>query len=214
MNNRKIIESAQMRVWTTEANSFWDRQKSHSFWGRPSFWLQTSRHLPCQSRGICPALEGFAGAPGEAILVSRCLSKWECGLQELTASGTGRSHTASGADPVSGSRHLGTFLARGEVSAPPRRALLEHLGEPSLVRDLSETRLYRLGVLTTEATKLQDRQKQYSFWDSPCFGLHLLPGGKSKLQISVHLPCKSRAWLQRVLWPMKLRRELVSQVCW
>jgi hypothetical protein len=34
-----------------------------------------------------------------------------------------RSHTASGRDPVSGSRYLGTFSARGEVSAPPRRAL-------------------------------------------------------------------------------------------
>jgi hypothetical protein len=35
------------------------------------------------------------------------------------ASGTGRSHTASEADPVSCSRHPGTFLARGEVSACP-----------------------------------------------------------------------------------------------
>jgi hypothetical protein len=32
-----------------------------------------------------------------------------------TASGTGRSSTASGTDPVSGSRHPGTFPARGEV---------------------------------------------------------------------------------------------------
>jgi hypothetical protein len=48
----------------------------------------------------------------------------------------------------------------------------------------------------------------------PVSGLHLQPGGRSKCQISVHLPCKKRVCLQRVLWPLKLRRELDSQVCW
>jgi hypothetical protein len=33
-----------------------------------------------------------------------------------TASGTGRSNTASGTDPVLGSRYIGTFPAKGEVS--------------------------------------------------------------------------------------------------
>jgi hypothetical protein len=33
-------------------------------------------------------------------------------------------------------------------------------------------------------------------------------------QTSVHLLCKKRAWLQRVLWPLRLRRELDSQDCW
>jgi hypothetical protein len=44
-------------------------------------------------------------------------------------------------------------------------------------------------------------------------GTQLLPGGRFKYQISRHLPCKRRACLQRVLWPLKLRTELVSQVC-
>ena len=48
----------------------------------------------------------------------------------------------------------------------------------------------------------------------PVSGLYLLLGGRSECQISVHLPCKRRACLQRVLWPLKLRRELDSQVCW
>jgi hypothetical protein len=69
----------QVRVWTTEANSFWDRQ----------------------------------------------------------------GHTAFGAGPISGSRFLGTFTARGEVSSPPGRALLEHLGKPSWFPDPSETSLRR-----------------------------------------------------------------------
>jgi hypothetical protein len=45
-------------------------------------------------------------------------------------------------------------------------------------------------------------------------GTQLLLGGRFKHQISGHLPCKKRACLQRVLWPLKLRRDLVSQVCW
>jgi hypothetical protein len=39
-------------------------------------------------------------------------------------------------------------------------------------------------------------------------------GDGSKLQISVHLPCKKRACLQRVLWPLGLKKELDSQECW
>jgi hypothetical protein len=35
------------------------------------------------------------------------------------------------ADPVLGSRHQGTFPAKGKVSTPPGRALLEHLRKPS-----------------------------------------------------------------------------------
>jgi hypothetical protein len=67
----------------------------------------------------------------------------ECGLQKLTDSETGRSHTAPGAGPVSGSRHLGTFPARGEESTMPRKALQEHLGEPSRFPDPSDTSLHR-----------------------------------------------------------------------
>jgi hypothetical protein len=39
-------------------------------------------------------------------------------------------------------------------------------------------------------------------------------GGGSELQTSVHLPYKRRACLQRVLWPLGLRREFVSQESW
>jgi hypothetical protein len=48
----------------------------------------------------------------------------------------------------------------------------------------------------------------------PVLGLHLQPGGRSEQQIYVHLSCKRRACLQRVLWPLRLRRELDYQVCW
>jgi hypothetical protein len=52
-----------------------------------------------------------------------------------------RSNTASGTNPVSDSRHPGTFPARGEVSL--RRALSEQVREPSWVPDPSETSLHR-----------------------------------------------------------------------
>jgi hypothetical protein len=80
----KRLESAQVRVWTTEANSFWDRQKQHSFWGRPRFGLQTSGHLPCQRRGVRPTWEGFARAPEGAILVPRSLRDWSVQVRVWT----------------------------------------------------------------------------------------------------------------------------------
>ena len=42
-----------------------------------------------------------------------------------------------------GSRHPGTFPARGEVSTPPGRAFLQHLGEPSWFPDPTTTSLCR-----------------------------------------------------------------------
>ena len=51
--------SAQVRVWTAETNSFWDRQKPQSFWGRSCFGLQTSRHLPARGE--------VSGPPGKAL---------------------------------------------------------------------------------------------------------------------------------------------------
>jgi hypothetical protein len=58
-----------------------------------------------------------------------------------TDSGKGRNNIASGTDPISGTRHPGTFPTRGEVS--PRRALSEQVRESSWVPDPSETSLLR-----------------------------------------------------------------------
>jgi hypothetical protein len=57
-------------------------------------------------------------------------------------------------------------------------------------------------------------QKQHSFLDRVPSGLHLQPRGRAEIQTSVHLLCKRRACLQRVLWPLRLRRELDFQECW
>jgi hypothetical protein len=89
---------------------------------------------------------------------------------------------ASGADMVSGSSHLGTFPAIGEVSAPPGRALPEHLGEPSCFPDTSETSLHRWECGLQKLHSYWDRQKQHNFWGRPHF----------RRQTSRHLFCQRR----------------------
>jgi hypothetical protein len=81
----------------------------------------------------------------------------------------------------------------------------KHLQETPWFLDSTKTSLHRwecgLQKLTASGT-------------GPVSGFHLLPGGKSEYQISVHLPWKRTVCLQRVLWPLKFRRKLVYQVCW
>ena len=58
-------------TWSPWALSQWTHTRSleESFSDRPHFELKTSGHLPCKRRGVCPAQEGFARAPGGVILV-------------------------------------------------------------------------------------------------------------------------------------------------
>jgi hypothetical protein len=69
------VNSGQVRVWTTEASSFWDRREPQSFWGSTIFGLQTSGHLPSQRTGVHPAWEAFASGSAGAILVPGLLGK-------------------------------------------------------------------------------------------------------------------------------------------
>jgi hypothetical protein len=131
------------------------------------------------------------------------------------ASGTGRSDTASGTDHFSISRHPGTFPARGKVSALPGRALPwstwgNHLGFQILQWLVCTGECVDYRSYTASGT---DRSVTAS-GTGPLSCLHLQTGDKSKHQTSLHLPCKRRTCLQRVLWSLKLRRELHSQVCW
>jgi hypothetical protein len=114
------------------------------------------------------------------------------------ASGAGRRDTASGADPISGSRHMGTFLAKGEVSDPPRRALPSwgnHLlsGNSQRLVCVGESADYRncIAFGTGRSNKASGT--------GPVSGLYILPGGRTERQTSVHLPYKRRACLLRVL---------------
>jgi hypothetical protein len=59
-----------------------------------------------------------------------------------------------------------------------------------------------------------DRQKLQSFLDRFCFRPLSSASTQAWTPDIVHLPCKRRACMQRVLWTLRLRRELDSQVCW
>jgi hypothetical protein len=62
--------------------------------------------------------------------------------------------------PCFGRQTPGTFPARGEVSAPPWRALPQHQGETSWFLDPTETSLCRCQC---------GLQKLHRFWDKYCF---------------------------------------------
>jgi hypothetical protein len=64
------VPSGRRQHWVTWAQSRQTPPRSleDSFWDRPNFGFQTSGHLPCQRRGVCPSQEGFAGAPWGDIL--------------------------------------------------------------------------------------------------------------------------------------------------
>jgi hypothetical protein len=115
------------------------------------------------------------GREGRSSMINSTYAEYILGY--FQASGTGSSDTASRTDPVSGSRHPGTFPAREEVTTPPGRALPEHLGEPSWVPDPLET-CPGEGV---------DYRSYTASGTGPVSSLHLKPGGRSKHQISVHL---------------------------
>jgi hypothetical protein len=101
--------------------------------------------------------------------------------RSYTASGTGRSNTASGTDPFSGSRHPGTFPSRGEVYALPRRALLQ-----STLGNHLESQIPQWLVCTGDCADYRSytasgtcRSCTASGKDHVS-GLHLQPGGRSK----------------------------------
>jgi hypothetical protein len=140
--------SAQGRVWTTEANSFWDRWKPQSFWGRPCFGVQTSRLLPCQRRGVCPAQDRFTTAPGAAILGSLIPPRLLCAGESVDY----RSYTDYGQAPLwafifcqeadPNNRYLSTFPAREVLDLTAESALTtetqERAGLPGLLIEVSK----------------------------------------------------------------------------
>jgi hypothetical protein len=60
----------QVRVWTKEANSFWDRQKPHSFWGRPHFGPSSSARRQVRIPDTCAPSLQEESLPAESTLTT------------------------------------------------------------------------------------------------------------------------------------------------
>jgi hypothetical protein len=71
------------------------------------------------------------------------------------------------------------------MSAPPRRVLPEHLGEPFWLLHPSETSLHRGECGLQKLTAFGKGQSDTVSGRGPVLGLHLLPEGMSECQISV-----------------------------
>jgi hypothetical protein len=136
--------------------------------------------------------------------------------------------TLRNTDSIFGSRQPATFLVRVQGSTQPKRLLPQASQEPPWFRDSAEGRLHGWGcgiqrpavsgtgeshraseAAPSSAPDNRPRSwpKQHSFWERPCFGPSSSARRRSKHQITVHLPWKRRACLQRLLWPLKLRGE-------
>jgi hypothetical protein len=107
---------------TTEATSFWDRQKLHSFWDRAPFQFQTSRHLSPIEERWPPGRALTARAGERAILCPRFFQDQSLQVSMQNAETT---HLLGQAlfwafilsqVAVLSTRTLCTFLARGELA--------------------------------------------------------------------------------------------------
>jgi hypothetical protein len=169
-------------------------QKRHSFWDRlpppppPRFRLQTSH----QRRG---------GPGWGSHLVFQAPLRPVCSGESADC----RSDTASGTGPVLGCRYPDTFCSRGEVAAREGSGLQSRWGS-----HLVSWVPWRPVCAGEHA----DCRGNTPSGTGPVSDLHLQPRGRSERQTSVHFLCKRRACLKRVLWPLRLRRELDSQDCW
>jgi hypothetical protein len=101
--------------------------------------------------------------------------------RSYTAAGTGRSNTASGTDPISGSRHPGTFPDRGE----------ETTWEGSDWRNRWGIHLVsRVPLRPVCAGELADCKGSTCSGKGPVLGHNLQPEVRSEHQTYAGLPCK------------------------
>jgi hypothetical protein len=111
----------------------------------------------------------------------------------------------------------GTQLLLQSNRAGPETALIREAENPAWPESqVPSGQCQNLGILSRESTdtpKIPQRTL-HGILGTVVSGTQLLPGGRFKRLISGHIACKRRDSLQRVLWPLKLRRELDSQVCW
>jgi hypothetical protein len=174
------VGSRQVRVWTTEASSFWDRQEPQSFWGdafsapdnKPPSWPE-DRCTPGPS-GFCLRFYGShlsSGTPQQTVCTGESVDYR--GWQLL---GQAR------ATELLGQRHFRATDIR-PPSCPEDRCPPSLGGFCLRIRDSHlGFRTPRKVVYTGESVDYWnngfcDRPKQHSFSKRSHLGLHLQPGG-------------------------------------
>ena len=154
------------------------------------------RHLGTfPTRGKVAAREGFD--PPEQVRESSCLPgppetsmRRSAHRLRRVSKQTAEATQLLGQTPASGCRHPGTFPARGKVTTWEGSDLQSRLGNHLV------SWVPRRPVCAGDHA---DFRGNPSSGTGPVLGLHLQPGGRSECQTSVHLPCKRRACLKRVL---------------
>jgi hypothetical protein len=113
-------QSAHVRVQTAEASQLLGQAEAIQLLGQALFWASEIRAPSLPKERCLPVRTLTAEAHEGDILSLRSLRDQTVQVSLWTAEGEQadwRSNTGSGTDTISGSRHPGTFLTRGEVSA-------------------------------------------------------------------------------------------------
>jgi hypothetical protein len=184
-------------------------QRATEFWGGANFGSRqpatflVRAQVSARPGGFCLRFHGSHLGSG-TLWWAVC--RWECGIQRPAVSGTGESHRASEAAPFLAPDNRPPSWSEHRCLPGPGGFCLRfrgsHLGSGTP----------RRAVCTGESVVYWnngfcDRPKQHSFWERSCFGPSSSARRRSKYQITVHLPWKRRACLERLLWPLKLRGE-------
>jgi hypothetical protein len=177
-------------------------QKQHSFWGSPHFGLQTSRYLPRQRRS------GHLGGlwHPEQVKEPSCVP----GPSETSQLRSAHKLLRVSKLTAEATQLLGQTpfwvpdiwaLSLPEERWPPGKALTAWAGEGAILyRGSLRDHFVQVIVQTAEATHLLGQALFQAFIFSQEAGLDARP------------LCNFPA--QRVLWPLRLWRELDSQDCW
>ena len=159
------------------------------------FWAPDIRAPSLPEERCLPHPGGLYRSTWESHFGSRIPQRVVCAGESVDY----RSYTASRADPISGSRHLAPSQPEERYLPHPEGLCQSTWGSrlgsqiPQRLVCPGESGDYR--SYTASGTGRSDTDSA----TGPFSGLHLQQGGRSERQISVHIPCKRRACLQRIL---------------
>ena len=162
--------------------------------------VETAGHLPGESTGSAWPERFVAQAPAGAFLApglrggqAARVTVWNTECQLFL--GRARESQRFWGGAIFSSRQPATFPARATELLRQRHPQLQTAG---LLPDKSH-RASQAATSSTPDNWPPSWPKQHSFWERSCFGPSPSARRRSKHQITVHLPRKRRACLQRLL---------------